>query len=97
MRRRSATTGLMADASQALQETVGVLSNPEKGAAIVASGHISRWVALWRTRVARSRSEFFRFSSRYLSDISAAMMLGRMSCFHTRLVPDPYGFSQFKA
>ena len=46
MRRRSATTGLVVDASHVLQETVSVLSNPEQGVAMVVSGHTSSRVAL---------------------------------------------------
>ena len=53
MRRRIETTGLMADASRVLQEMVGMLSNPKLGAAIVASGQISRRVASGRTRNAK--------------------------------------------
>ena len=37
MWRRSATTRLMVDASRVFQETVGVLSDPEWGVAMVAS------------------------------------------------------------
>ena len=42
---RSATTGLLLDASRVLQEKMGVLSNPERGAAMVALGHTYRRVA----------------------------------------------------
>ena len=58
MRRRSATNGLIFEALRVLQETVGVLSNPERGAAMHASVTASRRVASWRTIVASSRSEF---------------------------------------
>ena len=74
MQGRSVTTKLMVDASRVLQETVGVLSNPERGAAIVASGHTSRRVALGRTRAASSRSELVSVPPLFLSDINAAMM-----------------------
>ena len=73
----------MVDASQVLQETVGILSNPEQGAAIFASGHVSRRVALWRTRAASLRLEFVRVLSGFLSKISALMMLGDQGCCHT--------------
>ena len=53
MRRRIENTRLMVDASRVLQEMVGMLSNPERGAAIVVSGHISRRVASGRTRNAK--------------------------------------------
>ena len=55
MWRRSATTGLVADASLVLQETVGMLSDIDQGTAIVASGHVSSRVASWSMRVASSR------------------------------------------
>ena len=85
--------GFMVDASRVLQETVGMLSDTEQGAAIFTSGQASRGVASWKTRAASSSSEFVRVPSGFLSDISAAMMLGVQGCRHTRLVPDPDGFS----
>ena len=93
MQRWSTATGLMVDASQVLQETVGVLSNPGRGAAIVASGHVSRRVALWRTRAASLKSEFVRVLCRFLSAISDATMSGGQGCHHMRLVPNLDGFS----
>ena len=93
MRKRSATTKLVVDASLVLQETVGVLSDPNQGAAIVDSGHVSSRVASWRTRAASLRSEFLRVPSGFLSNISALMMSGGQGYRHTRLFPDPYGFS----
>ena len=92
MQRRSATTGLMVNASRVLHKTVGVLSNTERGAAIVASGHASRRVASWRTRASSSRLEFVRFPSGFLSEIIAVMISGGQGCRHTRLVPDLDGF-----
>ena len=44
MQRRSAATGLVVDSSRILLETVGELSDIERGAAMFASGHISRGV-----------------------------------------------------
>ena len=58
MQRRSATTGSIMEALCAIQETVGVLSDPERSAAMHASGNVSRRVYLWRTRATISRSEF---------------------------------------
>ena len=57
MWRRSATTGLVMEASHVLQETVGVLSEPERGAAMRSLGTASRRVASCKIRAARSRSE----------------------------------------
>ena len=45
MRRRSATTGLIVDASCVIQDTVDVLSDLERGAAMFALGHTSMRVA----------------------------------------------------
>ena len=45
MQRRSATTGLIVYTSYVLQNTVGVLSDPEWGADMFASGQSSRRVA----------------------------------------------------
>ena len=44
--RRYTTTMLIVDAYYVLQEMVGVLSDPKWGAAMFASGHTSRRVAL---------------------------------------------------
>ena len=57
MRRRSATTGFIIEASRVLQETVSGLSEPECGASMGALGTASRRVASCRIRAARSRSE----------------------------------------
>ena len=46
IRIRSATTGLIVDTSFVLQETVGVLSDPEQVAASLSSGTAERRVAL---------------------------------------------------
>ena len=45
MRRRSETYGLIVDASHVLQDSIGVLSNPERGAAMFASEQTFRRVA----------------------------------------------------
>ena len=58
MRRRSATTGLIMEASCVLQEKVGVLSEPEHGDAMLALGTASRRVASYKTRAASLISEF---------------------------------------
>ena len=57
MRRRSATTRLIMEASRMPQETVGVLSEPERSAAMRALGNASRRVASYKTRVVSLRSE----------------------------------------
>ena len=45
MQRRSANTGLIVDDYHVLQETMGVLYNPEQREAMFVSGHTSRRVA----------------------------------------------------
>ena len=66
----------MVDASLVLKEAVDVLSGPDRGASIVASGHVSSRVATWRMRVASSRLEFVRIPLVLLCDISAATISG---------------------
>ena len=48
-RRRSVTTVFIVEAFFVLQETVGVLSDPEQGAASLASSTATSRVASWRT------------------------------------------------
>ena len=50
MRRRSTSTGLIVKASRVLQKTVEVLSEPESGTAMQASGNASTRVNSCRTR-----------------------------------------------
>ena len=73
MRRRSATTGLFVDDSLMLQETVGVLSNPERRASIHASLTAARSVALYRTSAANSKLEFVIVPSLFFEMIRLAM------------------------
>ena len=58
MQRKSATAGLIVEASCVLQETVGVLSESERGVAMRALGTAPMSLASYKTRVAISRSEF---------------------------------------
>ena len=57
MRRRCATTELVFEALRMLQEAVGVLSEPECGASMLALGNALGRVAYCITRAASSRSE----------------------------------------
>ena len=50
MRRISATTGLMVDNSYVLYDTVGLLLEPEQGAAMIAFRTAMRRVASWKKR-----------------------------------------------
>ena len=74
MRSRSATTRLMVDSFQVLHETVGVLSDTEKGAAMLASGQTSRRVALSIMRVAIFRLKLVRIPLKLVSKIKASVM-----------------------
>ena len=74
MQSRSATIRLIMEASRMLHETVGVLSNPEHGVAMRASGTTGRIVALLRTRVASSRLELVSWPSRLVAKIKSLMM-----------------------
>jgi len=58
MRRRSATTGFMVEASLKVHETVGVLSLPVEGARHAEEAEIRGKMASCKTRAASSRSEF---------------------------------------
>ena len=57
MHRRSTNTGSIMEASYMLQETLGVLSEPERGATMRALGTASRRVTSCKMRGANSRSE----------------------------------------
>ena len=74
MRRRSATTGLMVDASCVLHNTVVVLSKPERGASMRDSGNAVRRVILLRTRVMSSRLEFVSCPYRLVINTKLLMM-----------------------
>ena len=76
MWRRSATTGLIVDAPCVLQETMGVLSNPEWGTAMFASGHTSRRVASKRTKAASSRPDLVSFPPILVSETNSDIMSG---------------------
>ena len=76
MLRRSATTGLTAKASHILHEMVGVLSDPECGAAMQSVGNSARKVASWITRAVSSRSEFVMVPSRFFDKTKYVMMSG---------------------
>ena len=76
MRRRTANSRLMIDASCVLQKTVGVLSEPEQGAAMRASGTIARRIALCRMRVESSRSKLVRFSTGLVYKTKSLKMSG---------------------
>ena len=76
MRRSSATTRFIFKALCGLHKTVGWLSDPERGAAMRAAGTAARRVALWRTRVVRSRSEFVKVPLRFVCETNCVMISG---------------------
>ena len=57
-----------------LQETVGVLSDPEQGAASLDSGTAARRVASWRTSATSSRSELVIVPYLFVEETRLAMM-----------------------
>ena len=84
MWRRSATTGLIMEASCVLQETVGVLSEPERGAAILALGTASRREASCKKRAARSRTELVIVPWGLVEETKLATMSGGQGSHQTR-------------
>ena len=76
MQGRYANTGLIVEASCMLHKMVGVLSDLDRGAAMRASGTVTRRVDSWRTRVASSRLELVIWPSRLVSKTKSAMMSG---------------------
>ena len=77
LQRRSATIRLMVDASRVQHETVGVLSNTERGLDMFTSGHTYMRVALLKTRLASSKSELESVLPRFLSDNNNMMSGGQ--------------------
>ena len=57
-----------------LQETVVVLSDPERGATILASGNAPRRISSQRTRAASSRSELMSFTPELVSNTKASVI-----------------------
>ena len=84
MRRRSATTGLIMEASCVLQEKVGVLIEPERGDAMLALGTASRRVASYKTRAASSISEFVIVPWALVEDTKLETMSGVHRSLQTR-------------
>ena len=64
------------EASFVLREAVGLLSEPECGAAIVVLGTALRRLASWRTRAASSRSELAIEPWGLVEDTKLVTMLG---------------------
>ena len=87
MRRRSTTTGLIIDASLVLQETVGVLSDPERGGAMHTSGTDARSVASCRTSAANYRSELAILPSQFVEEMRLAIISSGQGWCHTRYCP----------
>ena len=80
MRRRSATTGLIIEASYVLHETVGVLLEPERGAAMQSLGTALGRVDSCITRATRSRSEFIIVSSGLVENTNSAVTSAGQGC-----------------
>ena len=90
-RRRSATNGLIVYTSLVLQETVGVLSDPERDAASLVSGTAARRVTSQRTSVASSRSELAIVPSLFVDETRLAMMSAGQGWRHTKSCPEQDG------
>ena len=76
MQRGSATTGLIVEASYVIQEMMGVLSDPEHGAAMRIVGTSTRRVTSWITRATILMSEFVIVSLRVFNKTKSVMMSG---------------------
>ena len=74
MRKRSAITGFIVDASLVLQETVGVLSKIEQSVASISSGTYARRLASSKTSAESYRSELVIVPSLIIAERSIAMM-----------------------
>ena len=85
------TTIFIVEASFMLQETVGVLSYPEQGAASLASGTAASRVALWKTSAASSRSELVIVPSLFTEERRSEMMSAGQGWRYTRSFPERDG------
>ena len=91
MRRSFLTTRLIVKASRMLSETVGVLSDPECGAAMCVVGNSTRRVVLWRTSTASSGLEFVIVPSIFVDETKYEMISGGQGWRHTKFWIDPEG------
>ena len=76
MQRRYATTGLIIEASHKLQERVGMLSKPERGAAMRALGTATSRMASCRMKAVRFRSELVIVTLGLAYDTNSAVTSG---------------------
>ena len=74
MWRRSATIGSIVDASLVIQETFGVLSDPECRAVMRASDTSTRSVASYRTSASNYRSELVTVPSLFVEETMLEIM-----------------------
>ena len=85
MRRRSTTNGLIIGDSRMLQDTVGLLLEPECGAAIQALGTALSRVESCRTRSASSRSELVIGMLGLVGNTNSAVTFACQGFLRTRL------------
>ena len=78
------TTVFIVEASFMLQETVGVLSYPERGAVSLDYGTAASRVALWKTSAASSRSELVIVPSLFVEERRLEMMSAGQGWRYTR-------------
>ena len=76
MQRNTVTTRLVVHASHVLQETVGVLSDPERGVVVFDSGHNNSRLSLLRTWEAILRLGLVSIPPELVSMTNTAMMFG---------------------
>ena len=85
MCRRSATTGLIIEASRVLQETAGALSEPERGIDMRALETASRRVASCITRTEILRSDFTIVPCGLVDENNSEVTSAGQGCRQTRL------------
>ena len=91
MQRRSATIGLILVASLVLQETVGVLSDPERGGTMRASSTSTRSVASCRISADSSRLDLVIALYLFIKETRLAMMYSSQGFRHTIYCPKKEG------
>ena len=93
MRRKSTTTGLIVKASFVLQQTVGVLYDPEKETSSLASGTAARRVASLRTSMSSSRSDLVIVPSLFVDETRLETMSASQRWHHIKSFPEHDGSS----
>ena len=93
MRSRSVTTRLIVYDFHVIQETVGLLSDTERGTSMFASGHTSRKLSSLRMRAAISRLDLVSVLPGLVTDTKYAMMSVSQGWCHMMIEQDLEGSS----